>query len=220
MKLPFKSEPKVPSVTIGTEETGKLAIPKLGDLSPNERNFVQRQGLPNLQRKAAELAKEIVDLNRADGMSDLTLLDAYDAICQGGQAATAIFGNHIDKLLGFQELMQGRGSARTIVLATAIIRYRLHPSPELVFQAEAVIDAFRTRLTDKLDPAELNNLVTQVRHEMDEKLEIWGIANTSDASQIHPQLVKAIAEFAQNEEIGWSDPEPVTEEALGESSAA
>ena len=220
MRLPFKSEPKVPSVTIGTEETGKLVIPRLGDLAPNERHFIQRQGLPNLQRKAAELAKEIVDLNRADGMSDLTLLDAYDAICQGGQAATAIFGNHMDKLLGFQELMQQRGSARTIALATAIIRYRLHPSPDLVFQVEAVIDAFRAKLADKLDSTELDRVVAQVQQETEEKLEIWGIANTNDGNQIHPQLVKAIAEFAQNEEMGWNDPEPITEEALGESSAA
>jgi len=52
-------------------------------------------------------------------------------------------------------------------------------------------------------------------------LDDWTIENTQDITQIHPKLVKEIAEFAQNEERGWrkdeeetkSEPEAATGEA-------
>lgn len=44
----------------------------------------------------------------------------------------------------------------------------------------------------------------------------WELANTSDANQIHPKLVDALADFAQKEESGWKEETtPVTEEDLG-----
>ena len=45
----------------------------------------------------------------------------------------------------------------------------------------------------------------------------WDIENSSDAEQIHPQLVEAIAQFARNEESGWKDVKPTTEDDLGNS---
>lgn len=47
----------------------------------------------------------------------------------------------------------------------------------------------------------------------------WTIENTGNADEIHPKLVELIAEFARNEESGWTtSTEPLTEDDLGKSS--
>ncbi|MEH1777125.1 hypothetical protein [Nostoc sp.] len=46
----------------------------------------------------------------------------------------------------------------------------------------------------------------------------WGLEDTQDPNQIHPQLVAKVAEFARNEESGWEEAVvEVTEEDLGNS---
>lgn len=42
----------------------------------------------------------------------------------------------------------------------------------------------------------------------------WQQEDTGNANFIHPKLVEALADFAQKEENGWVEPEPVTEEDL------
>ena len=47
----------------------------------------------------------------------------------------------------------------------------------------------------------------------------WNIENTGNAEEIRPKLVGLIAEFARNEESGWTvSTEPVSEDDLGKSS--
>ena len=60
--LPFITRPKSPEkVTVGKEEIGSLEIPKLKDLSVNERRWIKEtlaeMGCPDIRQEAVKLAK-------------------------------------------------------------------------------------------------------------------------------------------------------------------
>lgn len=165
-KLPYKTSPKeFEKVTIGNSEIGELEIPKLGDLSPNERTFIKElsKDLPDLRQLAVRLAKDVAT------KSGKKLLEVYDAITIGDAEA---LGEHLEEFVCFQDAMDANTANRSLIMATAIIKMRICPD--------------------------------------------WNLENTGNAEEIHPKLVKLIAEFGRNEESGWAtSAEPVTEDDLG-----
>ena len=62
LKLPFKTAPQgFEKIIVGSPSIGELEIPKMGDLSPNERLYIERQmkDYPDMRQLAAGMAKEI-----------------------------------------------------------------------------------------------------------------------------------------------------------------
>lgn len=120
-KLPFKTAPKAPeTVLVGDEAIGTLEIPKLYDLSPNERIYIREkmQGVPDLRVEAVKLAKAIA---RTTGQK---LLDVYNALTRSD---TEALGENLEEFINFQELMERASQQRELVTATAILRYRVCP---------------------------------------------------------------------------------------------
>lgn len=165
LKLPFKTAPSgFEKVVVGDRTIGELEIPKMLDLSPNERIFIKEALLdyPDLRTSAVKMARAIAT------KSGQKLLDVYNALTLGN---TEELGEYLEEFIEFQDLMDRVTSQRRLVMATALLRYRVEPE--------------------------------------------WTIDHSGDANLIHPKLVEAIADFAQKEESGWSEPEPITEEDLG-----
>ncbi|MFB2769808.1 hypothetical protein ACE1AT_11045 [Pelatocladus sp. BLCC-F211] len=168
-KLPFKTLPKEFEKTIvGNADIGELEIPKYGDLSPNERIFIKENtvSIPDVRSSAVRLAKTIAS------KSGKKVIEIYNAIVTND---VEFLADSLEELLEFQKLSEESSRQRNLVMATAIIKFRLQPE--------------------------------------------WDFEDTSDANQIHPLLVDAIAQFARNEESGWVESESVevTEEDLGNS---
>lgn len=166
-KLPFKTEPrKAETITVGDETIGTLELPRLNDLSPNERLYLREhtKEYPDLRSSAVKMARAIAT------KSELRLIVVYNALTAGN---TELLSDYLEEFVEFQDLMEKVTSHRRLVLATAILKHRL--------------------------------------------VSEWTLEDTGDASQIHPKLVDAVANFAQKEESGWAEPEPLTEEDLGKS---
>lgn len=166
IRLPFKTEPKPELYLVGDEASGTLEIPKLGDLTPNERIFIteEMKALPDVRIEGVKIAKTIA---QAMGKS---LMETYEALTRGNMV---VLSEYIEEVLNFQQLVDKVGDRRELVMTTAIVRFRLVPD--------------------------------------------WTLADTGDVAKMPPKLRKAIFRFAQNEEAGWAEPEPLTEEILGES---
>ena len=121
LKLPFKTEPKSKETyTVGDESIGVLEIPKLLDLSPNERIFIREQTkeYPDLRSSAVKMARAIAT------KSGMKLLDVYNALTAGN---TEMLGDYLEEFIDFQDLMDSVQSHRRLVMATAILRFRLVP---------------------------------------------------------------------------------------------
>ncbi|MBD2771164.1 hypothetical protein [Iningainema tapete] len=167
LKLPFKTSPKeFDKVAVGHESIGELELPKYGDLSPNERIFIKENSdnIPDIRNSAVKMARTIAT------KSGKKMLDVYNALTMGD---SEFLGDYLEEFVSFQELLEENSRQRNLLMATAIIKFRLCGD--------------------------------------------WGLENTFDATQIHPQLVDALATFARNEEAGWKDAEPTTEDDLGNS---
>jgi hypothetical protein len=73
MLLPFKTEPKSAElVLVGAEECGTLEIKKLNGLTPAEHGFIQRQGLPDTQKRMVQSARNIAERTGA------SFVEVYD----------------------------------------------------------------------------------------------------------------------------------------------
>lgn len=76
--LPWKTAPKAAEmVSVGSEEYGLIELPKKGNLTVNEAQFIQEhtKGMPDVQQKAVELAYEISEkegITRAEAFEALT----------------------------------------------------------------------------------------------------------------------------------------------------
>lgn len=165
LKLPFKTSPKeFEKVVVGNAEIGELELPKYGDLSPNERIFIKQQtaNTPDIRNSAVKMARTIAT------KSSKRLIDVYNALTRGD---SEFLGDYLEEFVAFQELLDENSRTRNLVLATAILKFRV-----------------------------IND---------------WDLENTQDANQIHPQLVAAFADFARNEESGWSEATEATVEDLG-----
>lgn len=121
IKLPFKTEPKkVETVTVGDEVIGTLLVPRLGDLSPNERVYLREhtKDSPDLRVSAAKVARLIAS------QSGLKLKDVFEALARGDNE---FLSDYMEEAFEFQELMEKTTAHRRLVIATAILKYRLVP---------------------------------------------------------------------------------------------
>lgn len=117
MKLPFVVEPKaVETVPVGNEAIGILNIPKLSDLTPVERRFLKQCNLTNVRQEAVKLSSEIAT------QEGLRLTDVFNALVTGDSETLV---NHIGALIAFQNLTEEAAEQRLLVLATAILRFRV-----------------------------------------------------------------------------------------------
>lgn len=114
--LPFVTKPKAYElVKIGNPEIGELEIPKLGDLSINEKNFIKDclKGLPDLQQLAAGLAQKIA------AETGKKLVDVYNALTSGD---AEFLGEHLGEALEFNAKFTEYTELRRSAMATAILR--------------------------------------------------------------------------------------------------
>lgn len=121
LKLPFKTAPTgFEKITVGSPHIGELEIPKMMDLSPNERIFIKEslKDYPNLRSQAVKMARAIAT------KSGQKLIDVYNALTSGN---TEELGEYLEEFIEFQDLMDRVTSQRRLVMATAILRYRILP---------------------------------------------------------------------------------------------
>ena len=120
-KLPFKTQPQgFEKIAIGTPQTGELEISKMSDLSPNERIFIKEElkDYPDLKSTAVKMAKSIAS------KSGQKLLDVFNALTSGNAEE---LGEYLEEFIEFQDLIDEVTSQRRLVMATAIIKYRVLP---------------------------------------------------------------------------------------------
>lgn len=125
LKLPFKSQPKkVETVTVGNETIGSLDIPKLGDLSVNERIYINQQmkDYPDLRSEAVKMARAIAD------KSGMKLIDVYNALTSGN---SELLGDYLEEFVHFQDVMEKTSIQRRVVLASSMLKFRLVPEWEM-----------------------------------------------------------------------------------------
>lgn len=121
LKLPFKTTPSgFEKVVVGDPAIGELEIPKMMDLSPNERIFIKESlaEYPDLRSSAVKMARAIAT------KSGQKLIDVYNALTSGN---TEELGEYLEEFIEFQDLMEQVTSQRRLVVTTAILRYRLLP---------------------------------------------------------------------------------------------
>lgn len=116
MNLPFVVKPKVETVPVGNDMIGILNIPKLGDLSPVERRFLKQQDLIDVRMEGVKVASAIAD---ATGQR---LTELYTALFANDVNQ---LGEHLEKLIAFQNLTEEAAERRLLALATAILRFRV-----------------------------------------------------------------------------------------------
>lgn len=129
-KLPFVTEPQAfELVTVGTPAIGELSIAKLQDLSPNERKYLREQSksLPDLKREAVKLAQVIA------AQIDKTVVEVYTALTNGN---TVLLADHLGEVIDFQEKMELVAEARSLLLATLILRFRVMKDAEEPWELE------------------------------------------------------------------------------------
>lgn len=120
MGLPFVTKPKAFTlVKIGSPEIGELEIPKLGDLSVNEKLFIKEclKDLPDLQQLAAGLAQKIAK------ESGQPIIAIYDALTQGN---LEVLEEYLGDALEFNKQFERYMVTKDLAIATAILR-RLDP---------------------------------------------------------------------------------------------
>jgi hypothetical protein len=166
MPLPFVTKPKAFTlVKIGNPEIGELEIPKLGDLSVNEKLFIKEclKGLPDLQQLAAGLAQKIA---KETGKK---LVDVYNALTSGD---TEFLGEHLGEALEFNKQFTDYTEVRRSAVATAILR---RIAPEWTIE----------KTGDPLEvPPELLNAIAEFGYN-----EELGWPETKEPEQITEELV-------------------------------
>lgn len=188
MKLPFKTAPQpFEKVTVGNSQIGELEIPKYYDLSPNERIFIKAntQDILDVRSLAMRFTSNIV---KTSGKSSL---ETYNAMVQGD---TAYLMDHLQEVIDFQNESAENSQIRDVVLATAIIRFRLAPE-------WAIED---TRDANKISPQLVSAIALFARNE------------ESGWQQPDPD---ADDDDTEEEDLGNSNPQenPTGEKSSGES---
>jgi hypothetical protein len=115
LKLPFKTQPKTfETVAIGNEEIGILELPKMADLSPNERLFLRDQMKgSDLRTEAVRVARAIAD------KSGMKVVQVYDALVSSDVEA---LDGYLEEFIKVQQFMELNGEKRQLALATAMLR--------------------------------------------------------------------------------------------------
>lgn len=121
LKLPFKTSPKQFELfTVGNAEIGELELPKYADLSPNERIFIKENTalVPDIRSSAVKMARAIAT------KSGKRMVDVYNALVAGD---SEVLSDYLEELIEFQNILEESSYERNLVLATAIIKFRLLP---------------------------------------------------------------------------------------------
>lgn len=219
MLLPFVTQPKKAELyTIGNENIGVLEVPKLGDLSPNERRYISElsKNLPNLQRKAVEISEAIA---QKTGESVTAIYQKFiDAATDTSGDAAKFLEDYVGEILEFRDIMGSRYVDYRLIQATAIIRFRLQPEKsDVVRQIDQAVSVVEKGLKrSSLSQFEINRLVNDVRRDLESNLDVWGLQHTGDASLIHPDLVSLIADFAEREDARWAESSEPEEQPEGQ----
>jgi hypothetical protein len=119
--LPFIILPKSPEVVmLGNEEIGTLNIPKLGHLSINEQRWIKEElkDVPNINQEAVRLAKKVAE------STGYALVDVYTAFTGGDRT---LLQNNLEEVLAFQDALNTSSEQRSLVYATAILKFRVLP---------------------------------------------------------------------------------------------
>ena len=120
IRLPFKTAPQgFEKITVGNPEIGELEIPKMGDLSPNER---QMKDYPDARKLTATMA---VDIAKSSGMKSA---EVYQALISSDYG---MLSEHLEKFVEFEEAYSQVARHRTLVTATAILKFRIVPEWEI-----------------------------------------------------------------------------------------
>lgn len=125
IRLPFKTSPRgFEKITLGDSTIGEIEIPKMEDLSPNERVYIREQTkeYPDLRKSAVTMARAIAQ------KSGMKLMTVYEALTGGN---TELLGDYLEEFVEFQDLMERTTAHRRLVMATAILKYRLLPEWEI-----------------------------------------------------------------------------------------
>jgi hypothetical protein len=131
-KLPFVIAPKAEpiKVTVGNEEIGVLELPRINDLSPSDRLYIREasKDLPNLQRQAVRIAKEIkaqrptregVDSEGNAIATEMGLAEIYSALIASD---TELLGEFLSEILDYQDVLQRLIDERPAIMATAMLK--------------------------------------------------------------------------------------------------
>lgn len=207
MMLPFETAPQdVETVVLGTPETGTLRVKKYKKLGLSEYLLLKRytKDLPDLQLEAVKLAEAIAS------KTGKRVIDVFNSLTSGD---TSSLGDNLKEVLMLRQLMDSDNLARVPALATVILKYRVFPP--VIKEARSKADELRVRLKDRqvLNREELELELKAVDAKISQ-IEGWGLEETSDPDQIHPELVEALADFASKEQNGWEKPDGATEEDL------
>lgn len=94
------------------------------DISPNERLYIKAQmaNYPDIRSEAVRMARAIAS------KSGMKLLDVYTALTAGD---SELLGEYLEEFVAFQEVMDLSSSHRRVVMATAILKFRLVPEWEI-----------------------------------------------------------------------------------------
>lgn len=77
---------------------------------------------PDIRSEAVRMAKLI------SAKSGMKLLETYNALTQG---STEILGDYLEEFIHFQDVMEKSSQHRRLVLATAMLKFRLVPEWEM-----------------------------------------------------------------------------------------
>ena len=118
MKLPFVVQPKQQEVhLVGDDSTGKLEIPKLYDLSVNERIFLDEEekkiGVEDVSASAMVFAKEI------SSRTGIHFNEAFEALSSNN---LEIIGPHAELLIEFNKKYTEFTLNRKVILAYLMVK--------------------------------------------------------------------------------------------------
>lgn len=119
LKLPFKTAPQgFEKIIVGSPSIGELEIPKMGDLSPNERLYIEQQmkDYPDMRQLAAKMSKDIA---KTSGMKSA---EVYKALTTSDYEKLS---EHLEKFVEFEDNYLQIIRHRALSMATAILKFRV-----------------------------------------------------------------------------------------------
>jgi DNA-binding ferritin-like protein (Dps family) len=225
--LPFKVSPKTfETIEIGNEDAGVLEIKKLNDLSPLERRYIKAQGLLDMQKAIAAIAKQI---SREAGEKFAYAYDRIAAYLWSGTVVgdTVKILNH--KQLKDQqlevieiEIVEGK---KTLTVSAADKSVKIPEvdtevvDPEWFGEFFTAINELQDCILASLEEKKFVYVAAILKHRLSDETTVEQVMNPEF---IHPKLVELLYEFALLEERGGKEPETEqpqasTDEEVGKS---
>jgi hypothetical protein len=139
LKIPFKVQPKKTLIEVGNETTGVLEIESLESLSIAEKMTIEKEGLLDIPKAVAKLARKIWEnLNQSTVKDDkgfgkkISLVSVNDAIARrvNGDSKKEdsdleLIGDYLDELLEIQDRILKERERKIQVYAHAVATHRL-----------------------------------------------------------------------------------------------